>query len=60
LAERETALHRSRQAELSAKTQVLQQQLAQRQSERPSFNPRGALAEQLVLLTANLRLRHRW
>jgi adhesin transport system membrane fusion protein len=57
LAERETALHRSRQAELSAKTQVLQQQLAQRQSELTELQSRAErLAEQLVLVDRELAI----
>ena len=57
LAERETALHRSRQAELSAKTQVLRQQLAQRQSELTELQSRAErLAEQLVLVDRELAI----
>lgn len=51
LAEREAALYRSRQAELSTKTQVLRQQLAQRAGELTELQSRAErLAEQLVLV----------
>jgi adhesin transport system membrane fusion protein len=57
LAERETALHRSRQAELAAKTEVLRQQLVQRQSELTELQSRAErLAEQLVLVDRELAI----
>jgi len=57
LAERETALHRSRQAELAAKTQVLREQLAQRQSELTELQSRAErFAEQLALVDRELAI----
>jgi adhesin transport system membrane fusion protein len=51
VAEREIALYRSRQAELSTRTQVLRQQAAQRESElRELQNRAERLAEQLTLV----------
>ena len=51
LAERESALYRARQAEQTAKVQVLRQQLVQRQSELDELKSRTQrLAEQLVLV----------
>ena len=51
VAEREIALFRSRQAELSTRTQVLRQQAAQRESElRELQNRAERLAEQLALV----------
>lgn len=51
VAQQETALYRSRQAELGTKTQVLRQQLAQRESELRELKSRAErLAEQLVLV----------
>lgn len=51
VAGRETALYRARAAEHSAKTQVLRQQLVQRESELKELRSRAErLAEQLVLV----------
>ena len=51
IAERETALHRARQSELTNKVQVLRQQLVQRESELKELQSRAErLAEQLVLV----------
>lgn len=51
VAQQETALYRARQAELSTKTQILRQQLAQRESELRELQSRSErLAEQLVLV----------
>ena len=51
VAGRESSLYRARQSELAAKTQVLQQQLIQRESELTELKRRAErLAEQLVLV----------
>ncbi len=51
VAERETSLYRARQSELAAKTQVLRQQLLQRESDLKELRSRAdRLAEQLVLV----------
>lgn len=51
LAEREASLYRARQSEMSAKAQVLRQQLVQRESELKELRSRAErLAEQLVLV----------
>jgi adhesin transport system membrane fusion protein len=51
IAERETALYRARQSELTNKVVVLRQQLAQRESELKELQSRAErLAEQLVLV----------
>jgi adhesin transport system membrane fusion protein len=55
VAQNESALYRARQAELSTKTQVLRQQLAQRESELRELQSRTErLAEQLVLVDREL------
>jgi adhesin transport system membrane fusion protein len=55
VAQNETALYRARQTELATKTQVLRQQLAQRESELRELQSRTErLAEQLVLVEREL------
>jgi adhesin transport system membrane fusion protein len=55
LAQNEVALYKARQTELSAKSQVLRQQLAQRESELRELQSRSErLAEQLVLVDREL------
>ena len=57
LAAGESKLYRARQAELAAKTQVLRQQLAQRESELTELRTRGErLAEQLALLDREIAI----
>jgi adhesin transport system membrane fusion protein len=57
VAQNEAALYRSRQAELSAKTQVLRQQLAQREGEVRELQSRAErLSEQLVLIDREVTL----
>ncbi|HYC49368.1 MAG TPA: HlyD family type I secretion periplasmic adaptor subunit [Burkholderiales bacterium] len=57
IAQQEAALYRSRQAELATKTQVLRQQLVQRESELKELTSRSQrLAEQLVLVDRELAI----
>ncbi len=57
VAQNETALYRARQAELSTKTAVLRQQLAQRESELRELQSRAdRLAEQLVLVDREINI----
>ncbi len=57
LAAGESRLYQARQAELAAKTRVLQQQLAQRASELTELRTRGSrLAEQLALLDREIAI----
>ena len=57
VASNETSLHKARQAELAAKTQVLRQQLNQRDSELRELRSRtDRLAEQLVLLDREIAM----
>jgi len=57
LAEREASLYRARQSEMSAKAQVLRQQLAQRESELKELRSRAErLAEQLVLVDREVNI----
>jgi adhesin transport system membrane fusion protein len=57
VAQNESALYRARQAELSTKTQVLRQQLAQRDSELRELQSRTErLADQLVLVDRELAI----
>ncbi|MGZ9006482.1 MAG: HlyD family type I secretion periplasmic adaptor subunit, partial [Burkholderiales bacterium] len=57
LAEREAALYRARQGELATKTEVLRQQLTQRESELKELKSRAdRLAEQLVLVDREIAI----
>ncbi len=57
LAEREAALYRARQGELATKTEVLRQQLTQRESELKELQSRAdRLAEQLVLVDREIAI----
>jgi adhesin transport system membrane fusion protein len=57
VAQQETALYRTRQVELGTKSQVLRQQLAQRESELKELESRSErLAEQLVLADRELAI----